>query len=103
MANTVTELRRLPGFRHVVVQGTIVLSGSYATGGETLNIPKPGTTKAPYELTFVSKNGNAFIWDHTTDKMKAFSAVGTELAAGAYAAGYTGDVIRYQAVYPKFG
>jgi len=35
--------------------------------------------------------------------MKIFSAPGTELVAGAYAAGYTGDVIRYEATYPKFG
>jgi hypothetical protein len=103
MANTVTELRRLPGLRHVVVQGTIVLSGSYATGGETLGFIKPGTTKSPYNVAFYSKSGNFFVWDHTTDKMKAFSAAGTELTAGAYAAGYTGDVIRYEASYPKFG
>ena len=103
MANTVTETRKLPGLRHITVMGTIALTGSYATGGETLGLIKPGTTKAPYNIAFFSKNGNFVVWDHTTDKMKIFSAPGTELVAGAYAAGYTGDVIRYEATYPKFG
>lgn len=103
MAAAVTELRREPGSRSITTTGTIVLSGNYTAGGEALAIPKPGTTKPPNFVEFNSKNGNAFQWDIAGQKMKAFSAIGTELTAGAYAAGYTGDVITYRAEFPKFG
>lgn len=101
MAVVATEVRRLPQNRSVRTQGTLVLSGNYTTGGDPVVIPKPGTTKDPYWVKFNSKNGNAFQWD--AGKIKAFSAVGTELAAAAYAAGYTGDVISYEAEFPKLG
>lgn len=103
MAATVTEQRRNAGQKTIETMGTITLSGSYTTGGESVAIPKPGTTKNPNFVEFNSKNGNAFQWDVAAAKMKAFSAVGTELTAGAYAAGYTGDTITYRAEFPKFG
>lgn len=101
MAAAITELRREGGQRSITTTGTIVLSGSYTTGGDALAIPKPGTTKSPNFVEFNSKNGNFYQWD--AGKLKAFSAPGTELGAGAYAAGYTGDVITYRAEFPKFG
>jgi hypothetical protein len=103
MAAVATETRKFPELRSVRSTGTVVLSGSYATGGDPLAIPKPYTTKEPYNVSFTSKNGNNFGWDPVAKTMKAFSAVGTELAAGAYAAGYTGDVITYMAEFPKLG
>lgn len=103
MAAAVTELRKEGGQKSITTTGTIVLSGSYATGGDSVAIPKPGTTKPPNFVEFNSKNGNLYSWDASAQKMKAFSAPGTELTAGAYAAGYTGDVITYRAEFPKFG
>lgn len=103
MAATVTEVRKVPGLRSVRSVGTIALSGSYATGGDAAAIPKPYTTKAPLSVSVRSRNGNNVAYDVTNQKIKFFSAAATELAAGAYAAGYTADVIDYEAEFPKFG
>ena len=103
MAAVATEVRRYPDLRSVRTTGTVALSGSYATGGDSLAIPKPGTTKDPYHVTFRSMNGNELVYDPVAKKIKAFSANGTELGAGAYAAGYTGDTIYYDAEFPKLG
>lgn len=103
MAAAVTEIRKIPTLRSIRSVGTITLSGSYATGGETVPFVKPGTTKAPYNVWFNSVNGNQYFWDVTNQKMKAFSGHGTELSAGAYPAGYTSDVITYEAEYPRGG
>lgn len=103
MAAVATETGKYPGLREITTIGTIVLSGSYATGGDAVAIPKPFTTKAPLFVDLISKNGNTYAWDVANQKLKAFSAVGTELTAGAYAAGYTSDVITYRATFPKLG
>lgn len=103
MAAVATETAKYPGLREISTVGTIVLSGSYSTGGDAVAIPKPFTTKPPLFVDFMSKNGNSYAWDVAAQKIKAFSAPGTELTAGAYAAGYTGDVITYRATFPKLG
>jgi hypothetical protein len=84
---------------------TITASGSYSTGGDTLNIaslvksakvPIKGFAQvegqAGYQYCFVPGS------DNTTHKVKIFqsgtaSASFNELAAGAYPAGITGDTI----------
>lgn len=103
MAAVATKTRDLPMTRSMRTTGSIVLSGSYPAGGEAVSIPKPGTTKAPYNVWFSSANGNQYFWDIVNQKMKVFSGHGVELAAGAYPAGYTGDAIFYEAEYPRGG
>jgi hypothetical protein len=93
------------GHKEFVVEGTLVFSGNYATGGEALDfnaLTKLPTTKPPRIVLIVGKNGYGYEYDHTNKKVKTLAGI-TETAAGAYPAGITGDEIRFRAYFPKFG
>jgi hypothetical protein len=93
----------------------VVVSGSYSTGGEDLSTiladarVKAGTLgKTRFFAAYAQSSNGAnvsipLIVGTTPIKMKFFSSVGTELGAGAYAAGYTGDLIRLDFSFPKYG
>ena len=87
------------------VYGTLTLSGAYATGGDPLLASAfgAGTTKKPHLVTLVGKAGFGYEYDNEAQKLKVYSDGVAELAAGAYPAGYLADVIRFEAVFPKFG
>lgn len=108
----------------IYVTGTITASGSYVTNGDTLNFltatqdakfsglsPSIPATLAPIQLGVWSQGGTlAFqyvpvIGSGPTNcllKVSASATFGTELSAGAYPAGVTGDKITFSAVFAKF-
>lgn len=77
------------------------LSGSYSAGGETVDLTIVPRLKVRDKLKirqvwFVSTNGVfGYTWvpgsTLANGKIKILTALATELGAGAYAAGYTGD------------
>lgn len=95
----------------------VVVSGSYATGGEDLSTiladerikvgaasTQRGTPLAAYAQ---SQNGVNYsitnVPGQSTLKMKVFTAANTELGAGAYSATYTNDIIRLDISFQKYG
>lgn len=108
MAAALTIASKSAQGRTVSVLGTIALSGNYATGGDALPLSAfgAGTTKAPHIVKIHGKAGFVYEYDAANGKLLVREgAVGplTELAAGAYPAGATGDSIRVEATFPKFG
>lgn len=102
MAIAVTEARKIPSLRSIRTMGTLVFSGNYVTGGEVAPFVKPGTTKSPYDVKISGQGTHDYKFDVATGKIKVFLA-GVEIAAAAYPAAVTGDTVRYEAEYPKFG
>jgi hypothetical protein len=95
----------------VYVVGTIALSGSYPSGGETLDLTQIAnavpSASQPVLVSVESQNGNGGYYIPQQGsalnnwKLRVFQAGGTELAAGAYPAAFTSDVIAFSATYPK--
>src|ERR1700685_359122 len=98
--------------------GSIAFSGSYPTGGDTLDwttaIPQVGRSGAAtpsssgaHQANFDSKNGNAGYYVAVQGsapnnwKVKCFQASGTEVTAGAYPTSVTSDIIAFQAEFLK--
>jgi hypothetical protein len=90
--------------RIVRVLGTLTPSGSYATNGDALpgSAFGAGTTKKPHSIDVNGKGLYTYNYDVEAGKLKVYTA-GAEIAAGAYPAGVTSDVIRFDATFPKFG
>lgn len=103
MALAFTEARKIPTQRSIRVQGTLVASSNYASGGEVpTGIVKPGTTKDPFKVVITGKGVYDYKYDFQTGKVKVFTA-GVEHAAAAYNAAVSSDVIFMELEYPKFG
>ncbi|MFZ0037831.1 MAG: hypothetical protein WAK91_10435 [Candidatus Acidiferrales bacterium] len=102
----------------VLVTGTLAFSGNYSTGGDTLDwttadeqIAPSGATipsATPPQLVLISSvNGNADAYIPVQGsalnnwKVKCFAAGGTEVSAGAYPSGITGDIVAFLAQFPK--
>jgi len=98
--------------------GSIEFSGTYPTGGDTLDwttaIPQVGypgaaipSASAPLQVTFDSQNGNGGYYVGVQGsalnnwKVKCFQASGTEVTAGAYPSSVTGDIITFQAEFDR--
>ncbi len=108
------------GVKFIYVYGTITLSGSYVTGGDTWDLTalsKPinhpgipsgtsGAANLPTQVYIQGVNGNSYAYVKGTTrangKLKCFAPGGTEAGAVAYPAGFTGDTITFQAVFPRF-
>lgn len=90
---------------HVI--GTVVASSTYATNGDTISFASLGieSSQAPLWVKFNSLNGYAYVYSpaspstQSTGKMRVNTTSNTELAAGAYPAGVTGDTIGYYAIF----
>lgn len=84
---------------------TLTFSGSYATGGDTLNFltiwPGGATPSKIIVVDIVGGAGNQFEYDLVNAKVKGFSAANTELTAAAYNAAITGDANIVAQVYAK--
>ena len=83
--------------------GTLTFSGSYPTGGDTLDFTTVASQLPSDQLIQVfadSQNGNAGYYVPVQGsalnnwKLKCFSGGGTELTAGAYPASVTTDVVQ---------
>src|SRR5579863_9834397 len=82
--------------------GTLTFSGSYPTGGDTLDFTTVADKLPSTQIVQVfadSQNGNAGYYVPVAGsalnnwKLKAFTAGGTELSAGPYPGSVTGDVV----------
>ena len=102
----------------VFTQHKLVFSGSYVTGGDTLDLSGVASlvpSGSPPLQVFCEGNGSAataqsFIGGYyvaitgaslATWKVKIFAAAGTELAAGAYGVAITGDIVTMQICWRK--
>lgn len=103
MAITLTQQPQFydMGTRIASVRVDFVLSGSYATGGETVDltqIPRVHVRdKSKIKVIWFQSANGVYAYNFvfgsnlTNGKIKILTALGTELGAGAYAAGYTSD------------
>jgi hypothetical protein len=111
------------GIKFDYVFGTITLSGSYATGGDTWDLTAmtkpvnhfglpPGSSAVPplpLQVYVQGRLGYVFVYvpgtTRANGKLKILASVNTEVAASAYS-GLPGnlatDVIQFQLVLPKF-
>jgi len=84
------------------VIGTLAFSGNYVVSGEVPSgLNKPGTIKNPLWAEFYSKGDHTFKFDAATGKILVYAPGGAQLAAAAYPAGVTGDVVTMEVEYPK--
>ena len=90
--------------------GTLTFSGSYATGGDTLDFTTVASmlpSSQVLQVSAESQNGNSDYYVPVsgsalnTWKLKVFTGGGTELSAGAYPAGVTGDIVQITVVSLK--
>jgi hypothetical protein len=119
MANAITILSKLKTQSKLIVTGTIALSGSYTQysgGGEVLDFTKatlplgttlPNSTGPNYFSAFGSSGygyGTPASLPQSVNPLqvplKVTTASNTELSAGAYPAGVTGDNIQFEAHFP---
>jgi hypothetical protein len=96
----------------------LTFSGSYATGGDTLNLTTvtnpsflsaAGFSTIPTTTDVSFRNGaGGYDFDFVpgttlaNSKIKLFSAANTELAAGAYNAALTGDTLNIEISIPVY-
>lgn len=101
--------------KRIHVAGTVAASGSYSTGGDTLDLsqsPQIAATQAPIQGTawmdglsgydFVFSPGSAM----NSGKVKVFQQGGSagafaELASGAYPGAITSDTITFYGIFRK--
>ena len=92
--------------------GTLAVSGSYASGGDTLEFTtvanQIGASQAPLQVWVSGTTGDNYAFVRAASptlangKIKINTASNTELAAGAYPARFTSDTnIQIEAVFSK--
>ena len=113
MATAVTPNKVWYDGKKIWVVATVVLSGNYVSGGDTLNLAgiAPGVAKLPIMSDIQSLASTAaqalntytFVPGATlaTCKMRCFIGAAAELAAGAYPAAATGDTIQLQLTFER--
>jgi hypothetical protein len=91
------------GNNFVYAIATLTFSGSYTTGGDTMDFTTvadklPSTTVIQAAAESQNGNGGYYVPVQGTAlnnwKLKAFAGGGTEIAAGAYPSSVTGDVVQ---------
>ena len=91
--------------------GTLTFTGSYATNGDTLDLSAVSEKLSSSQIVQIvvdSLNGNNMYYVAVVGnalnnhKIKAFSAGGTEISAGAYPGGVTGDTVQVRITARKF-
>ncbi len=93
----------------IFATGLLAFSGNYATGGDTVDFTTIGPLASAtiVNATAFSQNGTAnqyaFVQNAAFNswKLKVFAPGGTEIAAGAYPASVTGDVVAFQLALRK--
>lgn len=106
MAANAAQARRVGGMPGLVIEtGTIVFSGNYVAGGETLSLPRPaGVQRGPTIVMVDGISGYKYEYNPLNGKIlvrqsAAAGAAFAELAAAAYPAGVTGDTVTYMAFF----
>jgi hypothetical protein len=93
--------------KKIEVIGTLTFSGSYVAGGDTVNFAHPSikSSRVPFAISILGQSGYTYVFvpgtDITSGKVKIFPASLTELLAGAYPAGITGDTVIFEGTFPK--
>lgn len=101
MAIAFQEIRRLPGMRAFRISGKLTFSGNYVTGGEVpTGLIQMWTAKDAFGANFYNKGAYTFKYDPVTKKIIVYLA-GAELAAGAYPAAVTNDVVTMDVEFSK--
>jgi hypothetical protein len=98
--------------KKVNIVGTITASGSYTTGGDTLNLQGIGikSSQVPFLVQINGQNGFLYSWvagtTQANGKVKVLVATtgGTNLplsehSAAAYVSGVTSDVITFEGMF----
>jgi len=107
---TITDIDA--GADNICVFGTLAASGSYSTGGDTLDFTTVGSqiaaSQAPVQVWIGGTTGDAYGFVRAASptlangKVKINTASNTELAASSYPARITGDAnIQFEAVFNK--
>jgi len=110
LAITITDVDA--GGHNLCVFGTLAASGSYSTGGDTLDFStvagQISSSQAPLQVWIGGSTGDACAFIRAASptlangKVKINTASNTELASGAYPARITGDTnIQFQAIFNK--
>ena len=95
---------------NLYVFGTLTASGSYSTGGDTLDFTTVASqiaaSAAPLKVWVGGSTGDTYAWIPgsalNNQKVKINTASNTELASGAYPSRVTGDTsIQFEAVFNK--
>jgi hypothetical protein len=100
------------GSQNLCVLGSLVFSGNYATGGDTIDFTAVASqieaSQAPLQVWVGGSTGDscAFIRSASptlaNGKIKINTASNTELTSGAYPARITGDTnIQFEAIFQK--
>lgn len=98
--------------KEVYVRGLLTASGSYSTGGDTLDFTASGvadkiaSSQPPVQVWVGGTTGDSYGWVAGTTlangKVKITTASNTEVVAGAYPARITGDTnLQFEAVFKK--
>ena len=96
--------------KQVYVAGVVTASGSYSTGGDTLDLSNQSfipSAQLPKQVALFTQTGQVYNYTFITgsalnnNKVKIYAAGGTELSAGAYPSAILNDVIAFSAVFPK--
>lgn len=100
----------------VLVRGTLILSGNYSAGGDALDLTAATSPKGeagveakslPKHFRIWGQNGYSYAYipgtTRANGKLKVNTTAATELpgAPTAYPAGITGDVVNFEASFPK--
>lgn len=105
MAAALTVTKKKYDGKQLFIYGTIALTGSYVQGGDTLTLAGLGiqSSLVPFAAQFESQIGtaaqaiNQYTWvpgtTQANGKIRCFIGAVAELAAGAYPAAATGDLI----------
>ena len=95
--------------KQVYVAGIVTASGSYSTGGDTLDLSNQSfipSAQLPKQASLFTQTGQVYNYAFiqgtalNNNKVKIYTA-GTEIAAGAYPSAILNDIIAFSAVYPK--
>ena len=88
--------------------GTITASGSYTTAGDTLNFQNQRikSTKTPIWVEIIGMADFNYVFvpgtTNANGKVKVITtSTGAEIAQAAYAAGVTGDTIRFHSIHVR--
>lgn len=113
MAVAITVTRSTKAQEGWRVMGTLVLSGTYPTGGEPVDLkplPRMFSSKKPDVVDVNGKAGFSYQYDLLNEKLFVYSntAGGAnaplgEHTAATYAAGVSGDVITFDAIWGRPG
>ena len=110
LAITITDIDAEAG--NIYIFGLLTPSGSYSTGGDTLDFTtvasQIGASQAPLQVWAGGTSGDAYSFVRAgsptlaNGKVKINTASNTELSSGSYPARITGDAnIQFEAVFNK--